>query len=443
MVPRPSDAPAWRVLIGPGERLECLEAVLAALSTRADVRGIGDLLELLGGDPSDRAAQGCVVLDAQALPLEDVGLVRRFLAREPGFGVVLVGEDPRGSSVRALAGEERVRWIFWPPTLEELAALVRDDPAPAPRAGSREPRAVVRAEPAAPEPAPEPDTEPETEPPEAALGTPEDLAEIEAILSGDADLRAAPAPGEDRGGASAERLPDYYRAQIADLADIAQRLELAVRSLHESAELWPGAMKQVADVDADVFRLVQFTRTLGYLAAPPATGVQEIDVRPLVEEMLAGFASGDAGEPRFLFRGDSELLVRSDKALLVQALDALFALARTCASGAPGGPGAAGEGVVRTSARRAGGDGAAADVLVEVRFPAGPLAGVAPEEIVRPYALRRVLPHIGANALAAARSILRGQGGDLTLSAPDPGQLVWRVRLPAAGAPARRGNGFG
>jgi hypothetical protein len=56
------------------------------------------------------------------------------------------------------------------------------------------------------------------------------------------------------------------------------------------------------------------------------------------------------------------------------------------------------------------------------------------EHIFTPYALRRVLPNLGPNALAAAQAIVVGQGGSLTLGFLDKGRASWRLELPVADA---------
>ena len=112
------------------------------------------------------------------------------------------------------------------------------------------------------------------------------------------------------------------------------------------------------------------------------------------------------------------MLVRGNKELIVQALDAILVLARLCA-----GP----EGEVRVSGSKTK-EGAA---LLTLGFPRGPLDDMTPVEIVVPYALRSSLPDMGKNALRAASRIIEGQGGYLTLSDPGDGLLQFSLSLPA------------
>ena len=71
-----------------------------------------------------------------------------------------------------------------------------------------------------------------------------------------------------------------------------------------------------------------------------------------------------------------------------------------------------------------------AEVVIDA--PAGPLASRSGADILTPYAIRRELPEIGPNALAAAASILRGQGGDLAVAVHATGRLRFTASLPAA-----------
>ena len=122
-------------------------------------------------------------------------------------------------------------------------------------------------------------------------------------------------------------------------------------------------------------------------------------------------------------RASGPLGVRSDKRLLAQAFDALLFLSHRFA-----GP----EGTVRVDAQPAEGrEGGTGELRVSVRFTGGGFAGLSPAEIMEPYALRRDLPELGANSLAAAAGILRGQGGSLILRQEgEDGGFEWLVSLP-------------
>jgi hypothetical protein len=208
--------------------------------------------------------------------------------------------------------------------------------------------------------------------------------------------------------------PPYFKDQVADLADIAQRIQLSLDGATN------GKGETIERVGQEVERLVQFTRTLGYLVSPPTPGAQTFDLSEMVEVFLAGTPKTPES-PRLLFRGGGELPVRSDRALLSQALDAFVFLAQSCA--------AKGE-IVRLQTRPDG-----ESCVLTIQFPPGPLADLEPERILQPYGLRRVVPKLGPNALAAATGIIAGQGGRALLERAGQGRLGWMIELPrAAGA---------
>lgn len=415
-MPNPSaPPPAWTVLVGPGRRLAHLAGALAALArplarpgTEVAVERLDDVEGLLGIEaPSGRA-----IVDAGALAVEDVGFVRRFLERCPGWSVDLTGDDPRAGSAAPLAAHPRVRWLPWPLDVDQLQRALEVVPA----------FAAAR-----------------TPPPGAGTSELEEIADI--LSAGDrAWSRREPREEyddedyEDEYGPESPdepELPAFYRDQVADLADIAQRLHLSLEAAGDEAG---AGGKLVERLRADVQRLLQFTRTLSYLVAPPAAGAQTIVLPTLLEELLATVAGVGPDAPRYLYRGGSDLVVRSDKTLLTQAFDAMLQLAGRCSTS---------HDVVRVSTRDSGPPSAPGEppqVEVEISFPAGPLGDLEPEDIVVPYALRGLLPEIGSNALAAARGILRGQGGSLVLTSPHPGQLCWTARLPSSEG---SGNGTG
>ncbi len=237
----------------------------------------------------------------------------------------------------------------------------------------------------------------------------------------------APAPRRESPPRPAPPAP-YFRHQVADLADLVQcvdlSLDVARRELAEAQEEPPAAVvERLGELAAEVARLRQFTRTLNFLVAPPAVGDQRFDLGPLLVEMLTA-RRGEPGSPRYLLRAPDPLPMRSDKLILTQALDALLFLAHHAA-----GP----EGTVRVEARPMESPEEELEARVSIRFPAGRFRGHAPGELLEPYALRRELPELGANALAAACSLLRGQGGRAELRAEAGGEgFEWLVRLPGA-----------
>ena len=199
-------------------------------------------------------------------------------------------------------------------------------------------------------------------------------------------------------------MPPWYRDQIADLSDLAQRLHLDLFALEDAQG--PGGPAPLGALREDVARLTQFTRTLGYLAAPPARGQQELSLRTLAQEQLATLAGLGPSAPRFLFKGASPALVQSDKGLLVGALDAILQVAAQCAGAHPA--------TVRVHCAES-----EAWATLHVSFPPGPLQAWSETEVFEPYRLKESLPSIGPNALGASRAILRGQGGELAFMPSD------------------------
>jgi hypothetical protein len=446
----------WTLALGPGARTAGLAPLLGALRGASETPRLvvlEDLAQLFDRmDP-----EGRLLLDAELLPREDLGLLRRFLERLPGWRIWLVGDDPRAGAAATLCGERRARWLPWPLDVEFLPRLLE------PPSGATTARATEPDEPEAPQhrDAREDQFDDlESEPPawralpEApddarAAAEPEgdELAEIEAILS-DPDYHPGaprstppgPAPDPFAGddpepflaapdlSPAPARLPRWYRSQVADLADLAQRLQLSILALRERRVAGEDGARALDELEADVLRLVMFARTLGFLAAPPPPGASDLDLSVLLRELLGGLSGADGGAPRFLLDAAPELAVRADKGLLVQAFDALLALPMLCGSRGD---------VVRLVVRSSDGT-----VEVDITFPAGPLEGREPADVLEPYGLRRVLPEVGANALAAAGAIFEGQGGQLALDRLRDGSLRFRVELPRAALPARHADGL-
>ncbi len=210
---------------------------------------------------------------------------------------------------------------------------------------------------------------------------------------------------------------DWYKGQVADLNDLAQRLHLDLFALEEDASL-QGHSIAIA-LREDVARLSQFARTLGFLAAPPGQGHQTFSLATLVQEQLGTLTGLGPEAPRFLFRAGEDALVRSDKMLLVSALDAVLQVAGQCAGAHPE--------TVRVECQVQ-----EAFASVSISFEPGPIVEFTAEQVFEPYALRTCLENIGPNALSAARSILRSQGGDLSLDNPASGPFRFSLSLPQA-----------
>lgn len=452
--------PQKTVVLGPGPRAAALEPLVAALAggSVSRIETLGSGLDLL--DRSDVV----LVLDASRLEPEDLGLLRELVRRGERWSLELVGGDPSGSAVRQLARESATRWSPWPVDTETLGrwcARPRGDdatgapapttPAPAP-VERREPAAVpsdptlaeierILGTPGAPgraaedEPRPTVDPRPPLEdddledlpddfdatPPEAFMA-PLDADELEALQGSPLEPFEPPPPAteartpEPTSPLPLAALPAWYRDQVADLADMAQRLDLGLRRTLEAGGL-EETDAALESLSHDVLRLGQFTRTLGYLAAPPGANGSTLDLSGLAADFLSTLASEDEAGPRFLFRGEPETRVRAEKGLLVLVLDALLTVTSLAA-------GQGGE--VRVAVER-GEDQA----RLTIQFPAGVLSDLEPARWLEPYALHRRLQGVGPNAVAAAASILAGQGGGLELLA-EGSQRTFRLQLPLA-----------
>lgn len=412
----PERIAAGTLLFGPGERLADLRTLVEASAPAAPVRQLADLDELA----ERRGDEGVLLIDADILPAEDVGYLRRFLAREDDFQLTLVGEDSSRRVARSLLRLPRVQWLGWPPDLEDLRHLVAPARAAAlAGAGSRAPAEQRPRGGSAPARGPVP---PPARPAPAG-GEEEELARIEEIL----DLPEETEPGESAAPAEAPGPPAYFRDQVADLADIAQRIEGGLSSLkageHEEGEVGPPGVDALS---SDVARLVQFTRTLSYLSAAPPPGDQVFDLAELVETLVAGLPKKGPKIPRWLARSSGPLTVNSDRELLLQVFDAILFVAEKCS--------ARGD-IVRVQAAEAK-EAGPRRARVTVDFSAGPLSELEPAQVIEPYALRRILPDLGPNALSAARGIVAGQGGRLELEKAGRGRLTWVLELPLAPAPA-------
>jgi len=464
----------WPLILGPTARAIPLEPLIAVLQEaghhpdrRAQLRTLADLDEL-SDTREAHSHQGRLLLDADGIPQTDLGLVTRFLAHHPRWQLWLFGEDDHCRVARTLLALPQSRWCGWPLDLEQLQRLLvasGDAPLPSKLRVAPERKEVDR---------------PATPPRPSSRGSQtkleEDLDKIESILAGDtlADgsstvpERPHDAPDPEELSLTHEELeafqasiaanypegesttetetteaqepdppsagsvpPRWYRSQVADLADIAQRLDLALNALREQHQEagaggdTSGALDDpIERLSHDALRLVQFSRTLGYLAAPPGQGDDLLRLDTLLQETMSGMADSGSGRARFLFRAEGPLEVRSDKGLMVLVLDAVLALANGAA-----GP----EGEVRASAVEVVGEEGPSQAELRISFPTGPLAEIPPPEVLEPYGLRGKLPGLGPNALAAASRILEGQGGCLLYGEGDEqGQALFILSLPCA-----------
>jgi len=475
------------LVFGPGERLARLARHAEAAGGRPLV--VEDLVDLF---PCVRTARR-IVVDAVSTPREDLGILRRVL-QAAGAELWVVAEDPSQGMARELCGPLGGRWLPWPPTLDEVGHLVQvtglapiksDAPhiplpivsapiapvsdasvaahlesnqeldridailglqprsapakAPATSAGHGEmqeleevDRILGRTLPSPvpglegprplaldPQPAPEPELAPQVEP------TRDDAFAEPAAVSNVASAPKVPnaLPNFTLASDTPSRpTPVWMRDQVADLADQTTRIDLSLAVLTDqiddlAEDKREGIETQVQQVRGETARLMGFARTLAFLATPPARGDQVFDVGEVLKVYVAGVAKSGAEAPRILYRSAGPVMVRSDRGLLGVVFDALLFVARECSS----------RGVVVKAQVLAPNEG---KVAIEIDFPTGPLDGRSVENIFTPYALRRVLPNLGPNALAAAQAIVVGQGGTLSLRFQGRGRALWHLELP-------------
>ena len=142
----------WKVLLGTGATACRARALAAALGPepRPGQDRLGDRLEDVCGPPFGLGGEGRLILDADEMPAEDIGFVRRFLdGTIPGWALLVLGMDAGRTRPPAPCSLPRTRagWP-WPPDLEQLRALAL--PASGPCRRGRPPPSGPRAPAAAP-----------------------------------------------------------------------------------------------------------------------------------------------------------------------------------------------------------------------------------------------------------------------------------------------------
>jgi hypothetical protein len=263
------------LLFGPGDRLSRLLVLVRATSPEARARQLDDLDELGGR----RADAGLLLVDADLLPVEDLGYLRRFLSRNEGFQITLVGADPSRRVARSLLRLPRVQWPDGP-GYRGSAGRFRRRSAPARRP----------APPLSPSPCPSRRRRGRADPRRASgpeHSSEDELDRIEAIL----DLPEPPA-GRSPSESAEPRTPDR-RLEGRPAARSAREARAAPFPRPTSATRWPTSRTSssgskvasppcasrratrrrprasVEALSSDVARLAQFTRPLVPFAAPP------------------------------------------------------------------------------------------------------------------------------------------------------------------------------
>lgn len=434
----------WTLLLGPGSSLgECLPILEAlALMTHPSADFGIEQLEAWHALFCDFPEVGRILIDADSIQTEQVGLVQGFLEVHESWELWLVGSDSSSLATRQLLSLPAAYWVPAPLDVNSLKSALL-----APEAAQDLDGAMAEYEDLDVDLDFDEEFEEDLEDEELPEEEENDdlLSQVEEILRGEA---IAPAfsfdpqieteeqrevvtedPFEPEGEPTALKSPPaparYFRNQVADLADLVQSVDMTLeRATLESGDEGGAAVSlRLEELRGEVLRLQQFTRTLAYIAAPPVRGERNFDLAPLLEEMLTTRRS-EADAPRYLIRTPDPLPLRSDKQLIEQAFDALLFLSHKAAGE---------EGTVRVDGRVIKDVEDDPQIRVSIRFPAGTLEGISPAELLEPYALRRSLPELGANSLAAASGILQGQGGRVELHQEASGGLEWLVYLPFAG----------
>ena len=305
------------MLLGPGARTEALAPHLAILGGSGALEALTDLAGALSGVPG--AAR--LVVDADQLPIEDLGILRRFLAAGPERELYLLGDDSRNRAVRAFSGVQGARFLAWPPDLEQLAALA---------SASR----GTRRELGVPPPGPAGPTGP------GGPGEPESTGELG---TGDSLGAADPPPREAPYELPARRPAGRATGLAERDTGPAQRIS------------GPLASAQLVDPLGEA-----------------ATVDDAFDLGLVLEEVLAGVAVGGADTPRFLYRSRGDLAARGPRESLAQAFEALFRSVRELADAGS---------LIQVVAREEAADDQP-PLAVVLNFPGGTLE---PDDVLRVY----------------------------------------------------------
>lgn len=431
---------------------------------RAEVRELEDLIQLLPGrgavvsGPGEVPNCGRLVLDGEHLPLEDVGLVRRFLVSNPGWSAVCLGLDPRGTVQGSLEGLPRIGWRPWPPDLDQLRALARiPDPlpilygadgsavaAPTDLSGpqARELIEIVRRLESRVLAAPADRVPAHSAPGDLALRSevvrlgllcrelgvaPSTSIAHDGIRStSDSDAPSesrpslSPTGSWDEGDMSFEEVPDRRGEGTASFASAP---DTANTPRHPGVPGGPGEKDPPAGTALGPRELIPGdARPPHPKGAPTPVPSPPVDLAALLEERLASLAVRLPDGPRFQFAGDPCLWVEGSADSLATTIEDLLEIARQCAGS---------EGVVRVRAgHRDTRSGRQVDALMS--FPLGPLEGLDRARILTPGGLRDALPSIGARDFGRAALGIRAQGGALGVQIDRGGRIRVAFRLRAA-----------
>ena len=207
---------------------------------------------------------------------------------------------------------------------------------------------------------------------------------------------------------------------VGALTEITGAMEQAFGALRGG----PAGTAALEPLALELRRLVHYTRTLGGLVRPPARGSEAFDLVALLDEQLAALtAQGRSGGPRFQpaqsgLARSFQCFVRADRSAISVAFETLLHIARRCAG--------QGETVRVAYTPFAGGD-----LEVRIEFPAGPLAGLANEELASARALLERLPELWPGELEAAGAFLASQGAQMRMVATQGPQVAVLARFPA------------
>lgn len=442
MDPRDSSPRESLLRFGPGPKLDRAARLCEVLRVEALLAHRGeappprisrwfDAAEFLAFGPRDR-----VVLDADHMPMEDIGLVRRFLASRPLASLECFGSDRSSSVGRALLSMPQARWHAWPLELGQLELLLKAPP--------REPASPVSPagpdRPASPEPAP------------VARRTAPRASPAEPLPPGGKVPAAPPVSPPPEAPLDADVVPPQWNEWNGGSRGPAPIADLAPRA--GAPETDPDLAGEIARVQLALRSAAPKTRSAAPVPGAPTAELETFDLESLVEEELAVLALHSRGVPRVRFHGGGPLPVRADREGLIQSLGALLDVARALSGssetievltlavpteplgeehdsfgpfGSPGEfsstAGPASEGSPRPPSRPSG------RPTVRVRVAAGLLLEGAPALWFQPGGLGTRLPGIDSSELHALARAAAARGIQLT------GRRVAGPRSPASSGP--------